>query len=129
MKLYVQIDHTDGIDALPKTEIRSAIETWLESSTSKASHAQPESDESLDEAELSDQDQLGTELLGIHIDVRKRMELKEPLNFLYTLAKQHKTEFVIGIIDERTGEQEDVCYFGFEEGKPDIYEISNYLGL
>ncbi|OMH36156.1 hypothetical protein [Motiliproteus sp. MSK22-1] len=119
MKLYVQIDHTDGIDALPKTDISSAINAWLESSTSNASHAQQESSPS----------QQISERLGIHIEVQKRMELKEPLNFLYSLARQHKTEFVIGIIDEKTGNQEDVCYFGFEEGKPDIYEISNYLGL
>lgn len=67
--------------------------------------------------------------LGIHLAVKRKAALKAPLNFFYTLAKQHKQEFVLGILDKGTGATEEVCYFGFEEGKPDAFEVSNYIGL
>ncbi len=67
--------------------------------------------------------------LGIHLAVKRKAELKAPLNFFYTLAKQHKQEFVLGLRDKGTGATEEVCYFGFEEGKPDAFEVSNYIGL
>ena len=65
--------------------------------------------------------------LGINIQVRKTAGLKEPLRFLYALAKEHKCDFVLGVYD---GERKDeICYFGHEEGKPDVFEIANYVGL
>lgn len=65
--------------------------------------------------------------LGINIQVRKKAGLKEPLRFLFALAKQHKCDFVLGVYD---GDQkEEVCFFGHEEGKPDVFEIANYVGL
>ncbi len=67
--------------------------------------------------------------LGIHMVVKRKTELKVPLNFFYTLAKQHKQEFVLGILDKETGATEEIYYFGFEEGKPDAFEVSNYVGL
>jgi len=67
--------------------------------------------------------------LGISIQVKSKFKLKDPLNFLYSLAKEHKCEFAIAIITPETGASEDVCYFGFEEGQPDLFEIANYLDL
>jgi hypothetical protein len=65
--------------------------------------------------------------VGINMQVRKRADLKEPLSFLYKLAKSHKCDFVLGVYDG--DQQEDICYFGHEEGKPDAFEVANYIGL
>jgi len=65
--------------------------------------------------------------LGMSVQVKTKFKLKDPLNFLYSLAKEYKCEFAIAIITPETGDSEDVCYFGFEEGRPDLFEIANYL--
>ncbi|MFT5718259.1 MAG: hypothetical protein ACI9T7_002466 [Oleiphilaceae bacterium] len=67
--------------------------------------------------------------LGMSLEIKSKFKLKDPLNFLYTLAKEHKCEFAIAIISTNTGDSEDICYFGFEEGRPDLFEIANYLDL
>tara|TARA_R110001592_G_scaffold238227_2_gene497723 strand:- start:8896 stop:9270 length:375 start_codon:yes stop_codon:yes gene_type:complete len=67
--------------------------------------------------------------LGICIRLKSKFKLKEPLNFLYSLAKVYKCEFVIAMSSEDTGALEDVCYFGYEEGRPELFEIANYLSL
>ena len=65
--------------------------------------------------------------LGIDVAITKQHQLKKPLNFLYSLAKEHKCNFVIGIISPDN--REDICYFGHEEGRPDMYEVATYLEL
>lgn len=72
---------------------------------------------------------LADEKLGIHVSVKSKFKLKEPLNFLYSLAKTYKCEFIIAMVDSDSGDLEEVCYFGFEEGRPDLFEIANYLSL
>ena len=67
--------------------------------------------------------------LGLQLTIKSKFKLKDPLKFLYEVAKTHQCEFVISMMDEETGNTEDVCYFGFEEGKPDMYEVANYLDL
>lgn len=67
--------------------------------------------------------------LGLTLDVKKSNHLKSPLKFLYDLAKKHKQEFVVAMQDEGSDEWEEVCFFGNEEGRPDAFEISCYLGL
>jgi len=67
--------------------------------------------------------------LGIHIRIRKKGEMRDVLKKLYEIANKNKREFVVGIVDEKTGISEEVCFFGYEEGKPDVFEIANYLGL
>lgn len=67
--------------------------------------------------------------IGMSLKVKSKFKLKDPLNFLFDLAKAHQCEFVISIIDEASKEAEDICYFGNEEGKPDMFEVANYLGL
>ena len=66
--------------------------------------------------------------VGIHVEINTKRHLKNPLKFLYALAKNHEKDFVIGEIKD-SGEHQDVCYFGFEEGRPDESEIENYLNL
>ncbi|PCJ42974.1 MAG: hypothetical protein COA99_08005 [Moraxellaceae bacterium] len=65
--------------------------------------------------------------LGIDVTITAQHQLKKPLNFLYGVAKEHKCNFVIGILTSDA--REDVCYFGHEEGRPDMYEIATYLEL
>lgn len=67
------------------------------------------------------------ERLGITANLKRAKHLNEPLKALYAIAKEHKCDFVTGVIDGDT--YEDVCYFGCEEGKPDPFEISSYLGF
>ncbi len=65
--------------------------------------------------------------IGIQVSLNKKKFLQEPLNFLNSVAKQHKIDFVVGFIEN--GEAEDICYFGHHEGKPDLFEVGTYLGL
>ena len=65
--------------------------------------------------------------VGIELSVKKIDKLKDPLNQFYQWAKEYKCEFVVGQIEDN--DYRDVCYFGFEEGRPDRFEIANYLGL
>lgn len=66
---------------------------------------------------------------ALQVQVKKAEQLKLPLNFLYKMAKQYKLEFAISQLDDESGEWEEVCYFGHEEGKPDIFEVACYVGL
>jgi hypothetical protein len=65
--------------------------------------------------------------VGIEFSITKPEKLKGTLNALYQMAKTHKCDFVVGVKEE--GEYQNVCYFGNEEGRPDMYEISAYLGF
>ena len=66
---------------------------------------------------------------GLLLIIKNKFDLKDPLNALYAVAKQEKCDFVVGYIEEQTNSKEDVCYFGHEEGRPDLHEIACYLGL
>ncbi len=111
MKIYMLAEH-DDLDEVGET-MAEAISTWAATITRPVKVISPTEDDLQ---------------VGIIMDVGKKIALKEPVNYLYTLAKEHKAEFVIGIISD-DGSQEKVCFFGFEEGKPDINEIAQYLGL
>lgn len=67
--------------------------------------------------------------LGLHIQIKSKHKLKDPLNFLYSIAKTYKCEFVIARVCPDSSDIEDICYFGYEEGRPDLFEIDNYLSL
>ncbi|MCW8885471.1 MAG: hypothetical protein OQK12_09485 [Motiliproteus sp.] len=123
MKLYIQLEENDEIKTASVTALIRAISEWLPESGCNA-----EQMAAAEQQEQSEDDGILPQV-GLYLQVKRRAELKVPLNFLYTQAKKHKVEFVVGIVDEKTGEQEDVCFFGYEEGKPDAFEISNYLGL
>jgi len=66
---------------------------------------------------------------GVRFECKRKVGLKQPLEFLFMLAKKIEREFVIGFYDKESGNKEDVCYFGYEEGRPDIDEVGLYLGL
>ena len=66
--------------------------------------------------------------IGLALNCRRKAELKAPLLFLSDWAKKAEKEFVIGLYASN-GDREDVCYFGFEEGRPDVNEIAMYIGL
>lgn len=118
MQIYLQLDMRD-IDEQP-SEVLLNIEAWLEDNAS-ATLLNQHAPLSADDFDFSNW------RLGIEMDVAHKQQLKEPLNFLYGLAKDFKLEFVVGVY--QSGEAEDVCYFGFEEGRPDLFEMANYLGL
>lgn len=63
---------------------------------------------------------------GLEIQMATKQDLKNPLNALQSIASQHKCNFVVGSINARD-EREDVCYFGHDEGRPDLHEIACYL--
>lgn len=97
----------------------TAISQWIEETGSSArlvNNRPPETDQQVWD-------------LGVTLFVKKKMKLKDPLTFLYALAKEHKREFAVGIVDKDSGESEEVCFFGFEEGRPDLDEIACYLEL
>jgi hypothetical protein len=123
MKLCIYIDGDDLTDVAQA--ISASLLEWIEESGSDAQFVDRKK-ALLDDASQhcrADWD------LGVDINIDKKSQLKEPLNKLYAIAKKNKSEFVIGVLDESSGECEDVCFFGHEEGRPDVYEVANYLGL
>lgn len=112
ISMYVESVNLDDV-AKP---ISSAIVDWIKATGSAASF-------------VDKQDQEGSRQLGIELNIRKKGELKDPLKKLYEIANKNKSEFAVGIVDQKTGLSEEVCFFGREEGKPDAFEIANYLGL
>lgn len=119
MHLYMTIDGSDELEQLSEP-VSSAITNWI--GTNKK-HIQLINKIAQEISELPD------EALGIEITVQTKNALRKPLEFLYGLAKEHKCEFVIGVFHPQTGAKEDVCYFGHDEGRPDVDEIANYLEL
>lgn len=113
MKIYMLAEH-DELASIAEP-ISIAIASWLEEN--------PNNNLSLVAPPGDDDHQV-----GLNLEISKKMTLKEPVNLLYSLAKQYKAEFVVGMESEG-GERENVCFFGFEEGRPDINEIAQYLGL
>lgn len=65
--------------------------------------------------------------IGLDFHVKKAKQLEKPLNFFNDLSKEFKLDFVLGLFTD--GKPEDVCFFGFEEGKGDSFMISQYVGL
>jgi hypothetical protein len=132
MELQIYIDHTDlELERLKEISplILKSISDWISQqkltirllSNPTAGH-----DKEQDKMQKND---LAAEKLGIHIQVKSKFKLKDPLNFLYTIAKTYKCEFIIAMVDSDSGDLEEVCYFGNEEGRPDLFEIANYLSL
>ena len=118
MNLYIFAEHEELTDFAD--QLFAEIAAWAEPKT--VLHAILRTDET--EATPVGNREMD---LGVEFTVSKTQKLKEPLNFLYPLAKKYQCEFVVGVIED--GKYADVCYFGFEEGRPDLYEIANYVGL
>lgn len=120
MRLNIYIDDADLEDGdLEKMfkPVSASIATWIGEGKKniKLLAEQSEADDSI--------------MLGVCLEVKSKFKLKDPLNFLYSIAKDYKCEFAIAIVSPDTGDSEDVCYFGFEEGRPDLFEIANYIDL
>ncbi len=111
MKIYMLAEQNE-LDEIAAALVEQ-IESWLQANPGPCQLVSP-GDEAFE--------------VGLILETSKKIALKEPVNFLYTLAKEYKAEFVVGMINE-DGSREDVCFFGFEEGRPDINEIGQYLGL
>ncbi len=123
MDIYIYIDGSDLEEIADG--ISSSIESWLSESKAQAVLVNQisEPDETMCNKDLPDWE------LGINIKICKGKELKGPLNFLYGLAKEYKRDFVLGIFSSETQVTEDICFFGNEDGKPDVNEISSYIGI
>ena len=124
MKIYFYIDSTD-LDDIAEP-VAQAISDWLASTQqgkAQLVNRRPEDEDDAGQARVGEWD------LGLLLETGKKADLKAPLAFLYDLARQHECDFVVGIFDQQTGQPENVCYFGHEEGRPELYEIASYLGL
>lgn len=68
--------------------------------------------------------------VGVHLQIKKSPQLQESLNTLNALSRTHKCDFVVGLLPLTEADSaEEVCYFGFNEGRPDMFEVGSYLGL
>ncbi|MCR8922980.1 hypothetical protein NO559_09360 [Dasania sp. GY-MA-18] len=115
MEIYCLIDSHDFAEEIAPqlAAIENAINAWLSESRSSATVYK-----NLDSEQP---------FIGLRIDTNRKLTLKKPIDLLYSLSQEYKFECVVGLIVNN--EHEDVCYFGAEEGAPDINEIASYLGL
>ncbi len=67
--------------------------------------------------------------IGINLTAERRSDLRKSLDFLYKLATEQRCEFVVGLASTEAVPAKDICYFGYEEGRPDVHEIAHYLGF
>lgn len=114
LSVYCTINECESLESQEcLTQFKAELAEWL--STADAKH-QP----------LNEDDRI-----GIYTSARKSKQLQTPLNFLYNVAKNNKVEFAIAMMDDDNGDTEwqEVCFFGYEEGQPDIFEIGCYLGF
>jgi len=113
MRISIVLDEPDLDEVAEPFE--TAISSWLNDCNCTA--------------ELVSADATAGQTVGLIINTSKKAVLKKALDFLYELAQTHKQEFVVGYIEAETEETQKVCYFGHEEGRPDVSEIGSYLGL
>jgi len=119
MKLYFLLDGLvdDEKPATTADKVVATLSEWLKSSKLGMTLVD-ERPEEVEEWQV-----------GLQFDCERKAVLKAPLEFLFQWAKKAEQEFVIGFYDKKSGSREDVCYFGHEEGRPDISEVAMYLGL
>lgn len=121
MKIYIYAE-SDDMETIAEP-MSEAIASWVKKSDGSATL--------INEHHVPGEDETGEPFwnLGINLVAERRSDLKKALEFLYTQAKEHKCEFVVGIASSNKGPAQDICFFGYEEGKPDAYEIANYMGF
>jgi len=118
MNLYMLAEH-DDLDDFAEA-LYQELQVWAEPKTTMQAVYRH------DEAEQPSLSKRPIEV-GLELTISKAQKLKDPLNQLYDFAKKYKCDFSVGIIEE--AKRSDVCFFGFEEGRPDMFEIANYLEL
>ena len=64
---------------------------------------------------------------GIRLPVKKKIQLKEPVNLFNDLAKQYHIDCEVGSIED--DQRDPVSYFGKREGIGDAFLIAEYLGV
>lgn len=116
MKLYIYAE-SDELEKIRPT-LHEAINQWLNDESTK-----------VEATAINDDNGETPGPVGIHLQVKKPVHLKEPLNFLQRQAKSLKCDFVLGCWSDDDQDREDICFFGHEEGKPDMFEIACYIGL
>lgn len=114
LPIYIYLDEPEEVDELP-----GLIEAMREWSHNRENIVWV--DRSDDASQRDDRD------VGIELNPRRASHLKEPLNGLYAMARGFHCDFVVGKRTEDTFE--DVCFFGEEEGRPDMFEVATYLGI
>lgn len=119
MKVYIYAE-SDDLEAIAEP-MSEAIAGWVKKSDGSATLVNDRHQPGEDEAGESFWN------LGINLEAKRRSDLKKALQFLYSQATEHKCEFVVGIAASSKGSAQDICFFGYEEGKPDAYEIANYM--
>ena len=120
MKIYIFVDGPEADDSAEP--ISQEITLWVEQREKKHPLITSVNKNDNDDA-------LPTIVLGLELETTNKDDLKEPLNFLYRVAKNHQVEFVVGSIEQNSGKRTPICYFGHEEGRPDLFEIAHYVGL
>jgi len=113
MKLYMLVETMDWDDV--DASLSESIMAWAAD--------QGDAIELVNQTDIA----TGERHLGINLQASKAAQLRAPLQFLYGLSKAHKLEFVVGVYDPDSRAMEDICYFGHNEGKPDPFEVANYL--
>jgi len=112
VKIYILAEHDELAEVAEP--MAASIALWLQQNPVQHRSLVAPSDDEL--------------VVGLSLETGKKTGLKAPLSFLYSLAQQHKSEFVVGVIRD-DGSRENICFFGHEEGRPDINEVAQYLGL
>lgn len=109
---YVDEFFNDGL------KIKTILEEWIAEQDKEyilICEHQPSDEDAALEAEQN-------WLLGVEYSAKRAQQLKTSLNFF---NKQCQTfELNCSVSNDAP-----VSYFGFEEGKPDMFEVANYLGL
>jgi len=123
MNIYILVDGSDHNEYAQA--LAEAIQLWIKEGQGNVQLINEKGSLAAD----AKQWELPSWDLGIGFATSKKAKLKKPLEFLHALAETLQLDFVVGIQDEDTGQRENICYFGFEEGAPAPYEVASYLGL
>ena len=113
MQIYIMVDKPEFEDK--EADAVAAITQWVGEDNPHATLVHVAESE---EAEFQ---------LGIEMQIKAAKQLIPPLNEFYKIAKTFKCDFVVGSIEGE--DREDVCFFGYEEGRADAFEVGCYLGF
>lgn len=121
LTFYIECDDFDDI----KTLALERLDAWMQDNPRKIKLLVAPDD--LDHGDLEQIDFI--EQLGLQLTITRKSQLKVPLKFLYQMATELKCEFAFGYLPSGASQSETICYFGYEEGKPDLIELGTYANL
>ena len=67
--------------------------------------------------------------LGVNLKPDNSLQFEKALQFLNDIAHKYKRDFALGYYSESSGISEDIDYFGYESGNPNIVEIKQSLSI